>query len=122
MMNSRNQTGKFRIVSLSKDGGETWDTTFVDHNLPDPVCEASLLNIGIKKGKSVLAFSNNDSEKSRDSLTLRISFNEGKTWKKKFLIDPKNTGYSDIVKISKKNIGVLYEANDYKEIRFTIVK
>jgi len=122
MMNSRNQTGKFRIVSLSKDGGETWDTTFVDHNLPDPVCEGSLLNIGIKKGKSVLAFCNNDSEKSRDSLTLRISFNEGKTWKKKFLIDPKNTGYSDIVKISKKNIGVLYEANDYKEIRFTIVK
>ena len=122
MMNSRNQTGKFRIVSLSKDGGETWDTTFVDHNLPDPVCEGSLLNIGLKKGKSVLAFCNNDSEKSRDSLTLRISFNEGKTWKKKFLIDPKNTGYSDIVKISKKNIGVLYEANDYKEIRFTIVK
>ncbi len=49
MMNSRNQTGKYRVVSLSKDGGETWDTTFVDHNLPDPVCEGSLLNVGIKK-------------------------------------------------------------------------
>jgi sialidase-1 len=122
MLNSRNQTGKYRIISLSKDGGETWDTTFVDHHLPDPVCQGSLLNIGTKKGKSVLAFSNNDHMKSRDSLTLRISFDEGRTWQKKFLIDPKNTGYSDIVKISKKEIGVLYEADGYKEIRFEIIK
>jgi sialidase-1 len=122
MMNSRNQTGKYRIVSLSNDGGETWNTTFVDHNLPDPICEGSLLNIGTKNGKSVLAFSNNDAIESRDSLTLRISFDEGKTWKKKFLIEPKNTGYSDIVKISKKEIGILYEADGYKEIKFAIVK
>jgi sialidase-1 len=107
---------------LSKDGGETWDTTFVDPHLPDPICEGSLLNIGSKNGKSVLAFSNNDAIRNRDSLTLRISFNEGKTWKKKFLIEPKNTGYSDIVKISKKKIGVLYEADGYKEIRFEIIK
>ena len=122
MMNSRNQTGKYRIVSLSKDGGENWDTTFIDHNLPDPICEGSLLNIGTKKGKSILAFCNNDSKKNRDSLTLRISFNEGRSWEKKFLIEPKNTAYSDIVKTSKKSIGVFYEADGYKEIRFTEVK
>ena len=122
MMNSRNQVGKYRIVSLSKDGGETWDTTFVDHHLPDPICEGSLLNIGTKNGKSILAFCNNDDKKSRDSLTLRISFDEGKTWKKKFLIEPKNTGYSDIVKLSEKEIGVLYEADGYKEIKFEEVK
>ena len=122
IINSRNQTGKYRIVSLSKDGGETWDTTFVDHNLPDPICEGSLLNIGTTRGKSVLAFCNDASQQNRDSLTLRISFDEGKTWKKKFLIEPKNTAYSDIVKLSKKKIGVLYEADDYKEIRFIIVK
>lgn len=122
MMNSRNQTGKYRVVSLSKDGGATWDTTFIDNNLPDPICEGSLLNIGTKKGKSVLAFCNNVSQHNRDSLTLQISFNEGKTWKKKFLIDPKNSGYSDIVKTSNKEIGILYEADDYKEIMFTLVK
>jgi sialidase-1 len=122
MMNSRNQTGKYRVVSLSKNGGETWDTTFVDHHLPDPICEGSLLNIGTKKGKSVLAFCNDDDHNNRDSLTLRISFDEGKTWKKKFLIEPKNTAYSDIVKLTKNTIGILYEADDYKEIRFTRVK
>jgi sialidase-1 len=122
MMNSRNQTGKYRVVSLSSDGGETWDTTFVDHNLPDPICEGSLLNIGTKKGKSALAFCNDDDHNNRDSLTLRISFDEGKTWKKKFLIEPKNTAYSDIVKLTKNTIGILYEADEYKEIRFTVVK
>ena len=122
MMNSRNQTGKYRVVFLSKDGGETWDTTYVDHHLPDPICEGSLLNIGTKKGKSVLAFCNNDDSARRDSLTLRISFDEGKTWKKKFLIEPKNTGYSDIVKISKKKIVILYEADGYKEIKFEVIK
>lgn len=122
MMNSRNQTGKYRIVSLSKDGGENWDTTFVDHNLPDPVCEGSLLNIGTKKGKSILAFCNNVDKNKRDSLTLRISFNEGKTWPRKFLVEPKNTGYSDVVRLMKKKIGVLYEADSYKEIKFTVIK
>jgi sialidase-1 len=122
MMNSRNQTDKYRIVSVSKDGGETWDTTFVDRSLPDPICEGSLLNIGTKKGQSILAFCNNMSQVKRDSLTLQVSFNEGKNWKKKFLIEAKHTGYSDIVKLSKKTIGVLYEADDYKEVRFTIVK
>ena len=69
-----------------------------------------------------MAFCNNDSKKSRDSLTLRISFDEGKSWKKKFLIEPKNTGYSDIVKTTRKSIGIFYEADGYKEIRFTAVK
>ncbi|MEO6837514.1 MAG: sialidase family protein, partial [Ginsengibacter sp.] len=65
---------------------------------------------------------NNDIQKDRDNLTLRISFDEGKTWEKKFLIHPENTGYSDIVETSKEKIGVLYEADGYKEIRFTVVK
>ncbi|MDP4285692.1 MAG: sialidase family protein [Bacteroidota bacterium] len=122
MMNSRNQTGKYRIVSLSKDGGKTWDTTFVDYNLPDPECEASLLRLDTKRGRSVLAFSNNIDKNDRDSLTLHFSFDEGNSWRKNILVEPANTGYSDILQLSNKNIGVLYEADDYKEIKFKVVK
>lgn len=122
LMNSRNQTGKYRIVSLSKNGGESWDTTFIDYHLPDPICEGSLLNIGTCKGKSVLAFCNNYDKNNRDSLTLQISINEGKTWQERFLIEPKNTGYSDIVKVLKKRIGILYESGGYKEIKFAQIK
>ena len=122
MMNSRNQTGKLRIISLSKDGGSTWDTTFLDDNLPDPVCEGSLLNVGTKKGKNVVAFCNNIDTSRRDNLTLQISFDEGKTWKQKFLIESKDAGYSDLVPLAKKTIGVFYESKDYKEISFRNVK
>jgi sialidase-1 len=57
-----------------------------------------------------------------DSLTLHLNFDEGKGWKKNNLIEPDNTGYSDIVKVSRIKIGVLYEADGYKEIKFVIVK
>ncbi len=129
MMNSRNQKGdvKARIVAISSDGGATWDTSYFDKNLPDPVCEASILTIGKKNGKNILVFCNAADEKRRDNLTLRISFNDGLLWKRSFVLDKAenvkdNTAYSDIVKISGKEVGVLYEKNNYAQIVFTIVK
>jgi sialidase-1 len=129
MMNSRNQKGdvKARIISISSDGGATWDTTYFDKNLVDPVNQGSILTIGKKKGKNIIAFCNADDAKRRDNLTLRISYDEGKTWSKNYRIDKsaegKNdfTAYSDIVLISKKQIGVLYERDGYKQIVFTTI-
>jgi len=131
ILNSRNQKGdiKQRIVAISKDGGETWDKTYFDSNLPDPVNEGSILNIGKKKGKHILAFSNAADANNRDNLTLRISFDEGKTWAISKVIDKSldekskdNAAYSDIVKLNKNEIGVLYERDRYAEIVFTISK
>jgi len=127
MMNSRNQKGdiRARIISISSDGGQNWDTSYFDRQLPDPVNQASLLTIGRKKGKAILAFSNAASTTRRDSLTLRISWDEGKTWPYQQLIDAapdqtKNdyTAYSDLVYIHKNSIGILYERKGYKEIVF----
>ena len=134
LFNSRNQKGdiRARIIGISSNGGETWDTTYFDRNLPDPVCQASILTIGKKKGKNILAFCNAADEKLRDNLTLRISFDDGKTWKKNFLLDKNTTpyenknkdytAYSDIVKLNEKAIGILYEKENYSQIVFTIVK
>ncbi len=131
MMNMRNQKGdiRARIVAVSKNGGETWDTTYFDHNLPDPVCQGSILNIGSKKGKTILAFCNAADTKRRDNLTLRISFDEGKTWIQNIVIDKgavetkgDYTAYSDLVQLAKKKLGVLYEKNNYSEIVFTTIK
>lgn len=128
MMNSRNQKGdiKARIVSISSDGGANWDTSYFDKNLPDPVNEGSILTIGTKKGKALLAFSNAADTQKRDNLTLRISFDEGKTWKKNFVIDSTgkadNAAYSDIVLLNRNKIGILYEKDDYSKIVFTTVK
>lgn len=127
MMNMRNQRGdiRSRIIAISSTGGATWDTAYFDNRLPDPVCQGSLLAIGKKKGKNILAFCNAADPKRRDNLTLRISFDEGKTWKQNYVIDKRNgekdkdfTAYSDIVKLNKQNIGILYERNNYREIVF----
>ena len=130
MMNSRNQKGNIRarIVSLSSDGGSTWDTTYFDKNLPDPVCQGSVLNIGNRNGKKGIAFCNAADTTRRNHLTLRISSDEGLTWKRSWLIASAPEGYkgdysaySDIVEMDKKRVGVLYEKENYSKIVFTIV-
>ena len=128
MINSRNQKGdiRARIVGTSSNGGQTRDTTYFDRNLPDPVCQGSLLTIEHKKRKNVLAFCNAADENRRDNLTLRISDDDGKTWKKSFVIY-KNaekrdaSAYSDIVNTGKKTIGVLFEKDSYSHIVFTTI-
>ena len=127
MMSIRNQAGdiKRRIIGISLDGGEHWDTTYFDQGLIDPNCEGSLLTIGYEKGKAIIAHCNAASEERRDNLTIRISYDEGKTWGKSFLISASNnqeqsdwSAYSDLVFINKKTIGILFERNDYSEIIF----
>jgi sialidase-1 len=125
MMNIRNQRGdiRARLIAISGDGGQHWDTSYFDSNLPDPVCQGSILAIG--KRSNVLAFCNPADTIHRDNLTLRISFDKGKTWKKSWVIDKSNSGkeishaaYSDLVQINKKTIGILYERDNYQEIVF----
>jgi sialidase-1 len=131
MMNSRNQRGdvRARIVSISNDGGESWDTTYFDHTLIDPVNQGSILTVGKKKEKNVIAFCNAADTARRDNLTLRLSYNDGKTWKKSYVIakGPKDfkgdyAAYSDMAKLPNDIIGILYETNNYKEIVFAAVK
>jgi len=129
-MNSRNQQGnvRCRIVSYSTDGGATWDTTFYDKNLPDPVNQGSTLSY--RKGKKyILAVCNAADERNRDRLTLRLSNDEGKTWYFSKVLAQAPAGYkgsysaySDMVLVSKNQIGVLYEKDDYRAIVFLSVR
>lgn len=130
MMNSRNQKGKpkNRIVSISSDAGKTWDTSYYDPFLIDPVCQGSILRLGEKHHATIIAFCNDADTALRNNLTLSISYDEGKTWGKKIIVDksagPQNdyTAYSDLVKISRNKVGILYERNGYAEIVFKVVR
>ena len=130
LMNIRNQRGdvRQRIVGLSENGGTTWQETYFDSQLPDPICEGSILNIGSTKGKNILAFSNAADVKRRDQLTLRISYDDGKTWPKAMLIAKGKTeeeskedfaAYSDLVKVNKRSVGILYERSNYSQIVYS---
>lgn len=124
MMNIRNQRGdiRARIIAISKDGGAHWDTTYFDKNLPDPVCQGSILSLG--KRKNILAFCNPADTIHRNHLTLRISQDEGKSWKN-WLIEKSQPGqemshsaYSDLVELNRNALGIVYELNNYSQIVF----
>lgn len=131
LLNSRNQKGdvRARIVSVSHDGGAHWDTTYFDRQLPDPVCQGSILSLGLKKGKQWLAFCNAADTAHRNHLTLRLSEDEGRSWKRSRLIAAAPPGYkgdysaySDLLQMDRKRVGVLYEKENYSKIVFVSVR
>ncbi len=130
LMSIRNQLGNVhsRILAYSSTGGRTWDTTYFEKQLPDAVCQASLLTLGYKRGKAIVASSNAATERKRDSLTVKISKDDGKTWNQSILIDASTNGakdwtaYSDMMILAKRKIGILYERDGYKEIVFKEVR
>lgn len=130
LMSIRNQRGDIRnrILAYSSNGAESWDTTYFDQELIDPVCQGSLLTLGYKKGKAIIASSNAADQRERNNLTIKISNDEGKSWLKSIVVDKNETAkndwtaYSDLVLINKKTIGILYERNNYAEIVFKLIK
>lgn len=130
IMSSRNQKGDIRqrIIAYSSDGGETWDEQYFEPQLPDPVCQASILDLGELDGETILAHSNAADEEERNYLTIKISYDSGKTWDHlipvDFTTEPKQlpwTAYSDLVRLDQDTLGILYERNKYQEIVFKIV-
>ena len=131
IMSIRNQRGdiRSRILAYSSDGGKSWDEAYFEKALPDPVCQGSILSLGILNGRTVLAHSNASDTKERNNLTLKISYDEGKTWNKSILVDrtddpnkPSWAAYSDLVRIDINSVGVLYEQDNYSRIIFQKIK
>lgn len=106
-----------RVVAVTKDLGQSWAIHPTSRKaLPEPACMASIIRHGyIKNGKerSVLLFSNPDSKTARKNQTIKISYDDGKTWsEKKLLLDEeKGRGYSCLTSIDSNTIGILYEGS-----------
>lgn len=133
ILNARNQQGqiKSRITAYSNDGGAHFEKAFYENQLPDPICEGAIMNIGKQKGKSILAFVNASDTLYRNNLSLHISRDDGLHWYKTIKIEKtldllkmKNdyTAYADLIKISNRRIGVLYERENYQQIVFSVIK
>jgi sialidase-1 len=127
LMSVRNQEGtvRQRILAYSSDGGATWEEEYFEPQLPDPVCQGSLLALGTENGKTWLAHSNASDPKDRNHLTVKISMDEGRTWNRSIPIDSTSdstktswTAYSDLVLLDPDTLGILYERDNYQEIVF----
>ncbi|HWJ92101.1 MAG TPA: sialidase family protein, partial [Flavisolibacter sp.] len=93
----QNREVKNRILAFSKDGGQSWDTAYVSTQLPDPVCQGSMISVKYKK-KYFLLFSNAASQTKRERMTISVSSDDGRSWPIAFLIDAGQSAYSDMVK------------------------
>jgi sialidase-1 len=106
-----------RQVAVTGDLGNTWSEVSDDSTLIESGCMASLINYKYKK-KSLLLFSNPADKKERKNLVLRISNDEGKSWQKRLSVYNGSTGYSCLTQLPNGNVGLMYEADNYKRIVF----
>jgi sialidase-1 len=123
MLNSRSYRGKAcRGVSLSKDGGATWEPTKDDPTLIESVCQASLIALPpaaeSSAGKNLLIFSNPAVPTGRNRLRVRVSEDEGETWPHSQLVWEGSSAYSSLVALPEGQIGLLYERDNYQQLVF----
>ena len=133
MVNFRNNTAdnrakvKKRGVMIHRFDGAgrlSMATSHVDVDaLPEPTVQGSIerfswsdeQNLG---GKSRILFSNPNSTKERENMTVRLSYDEGQTWPVSRVIDGGPSAYSDLVVTDDKRIGLLYERGNSGGIEF----
>lgn len=116
---ARNQGGKYRKYSTSRDGGITWDNMRLDFGLPGTACQGALLRYSWPEaGESLLIQASPANKYGRSKGTVRISSDEGKTWTWSREMVPGNYAYSCLTRLSDGNIGLLYETERYRKIAF----
>lgn len=120
MVNSRVNGPGTRFVHISVDEGKTWISS-PDTALVDPGCNASLIRYSsIRDGadKNRLLFSHAGMKDQRKNMTIRISYDEGKTWPAGKTVYAGSSAYSSMTVLPDGNIGLLFEKDEYREIVF----
>ncbi|WP_344980212.1 sulfatase-like hydrolase/transferase [Compostibacter hankyongensis] len=123
LMNMRAYFGRhLRSQSRSSDGGTTWTAPEDAAGLPEPVCQASIIRYpGSRRSKDRLLFLNPASKAKRDSMTLKVSYDNGYTWPYARLLYAGPSAYSCMTVLRDGSVGCCYEAglkNPYEKIIF----
>src|SRR5205823_3408864 len=99
--------------SISHDGGETWSEPAFRPQLIDPTCQASIFRYNWPDGKERgrILFSNPASTR-RENITVRLSYDDGKTWPMAKVLFEKKSAYSCLAVLRDGQIGCLYERGE----------
>lgn len=120
MINARVNGKGLRYVHTSTDEGQTWETNAAPE-LIDPGCNASIIRYtAIEDGydKNRLLFSNAKMEKGRKNMSVRISYDEGKTWSEGKTIYAGSSAYSSLTILKNGDIGLFFEQDEYSKNQF----
>jgi sialidase-1 len=129
----------------SKDEGQSWSQPFSHPDLPDPDCQGSMIRYtrqdqGFTKNRllfanpvsgAIAAGTEGSDPRGRFNVTVRMSYDEGKTWPVEKMMLKGPGAYSSMAIFPDGSIGILFETgtafgtfDDYsaKEVfaRFTV--
>ena len=106
LLNMRNydRSKKHRQVAISEDGGSTWIDQRFDDSLVEPICQASIR----RAGRGIL-FSNPAHTDQRVNMTVRLSTDEGMSWRILHRLHSGPSAYSDLAVLMDGRVGCLYE-------------
>ena len=122
MRDDRNRENKSdtngRSVMVSNDLGKTWfEHPSSNSALIEPNCMGSIIKEEFMvdgKLQKLVFFSNPDSKYRREKMTVKMSFDDAKTWPSEYnlLLDELvGNGYSCLTKIDENHVGILYEGS-----------
>ncbi len=117
MVNSRTHKTGLRYVHTSSDRGASWHSR-PDSSLIDPGCNASLIThevIEDDQRKNLILFSNANSPDKRENMTVKVSFDDGRTWTKGKTIYEGPAAYSSMTVLDNGDIALFFEKDGYKE-------
>ncbi len=124
MLNVRTESkAQRRLIVYSKDGSTKWSHPEFQPQLLEPICFGSMVRLSSKStgGRNRILFVNPDNlsradgkeqpGKSRDrkNLTVQLSYDEGKDWSMKRVVEPGAAGYSDLAVLPDRDILCWYE-------------
>ena len=115
--------GPTRAIAISQNGGVTFGPVTNDAALIDPVCNAGITHDRFGS-RDVLVFTN-DASTRRENLTVRFSYDGGRTWPVARLINSGPSAYSTVIRLRDGSIAVLYERGKqrpYEQIVFARFK
>lgn len=118
MLNMRDNRGGSRAVATTADLGKTWTEHPSSRSaLQEPVCMASLIKVDAADnvtGKKLLLFSNPNTTKGRNHITIKASLDGGLTWPAEhqvMLDEDEGWGYTCLSMIDKETVGIFYESS-----------
>jgi len=117
----RNEDPAYRkAIAYGKDGASGWSQPKLNDALYTPICFGSVLRLSGAPARSRIVFANPDSHaktkrvtawggRVRENLTVKLSYDEGKTWPISKVLEPGRSAYSDLTVLSDGTILCLYE-------------
>jgi sialidase-1 len=124
MLNARSESlAHRRLVTVSEDGATDWSRPEFQDELLEPICMGSLVRLSAKPAdaRNRLLFANPHNldrasgnakpgmSRDRKNLSIKLSYDEGRTWPVSKPLEPGYSAYSDLAVGPDGTIYCLYE-------------